>query len=161
MNDPTPAVYGSCPACGSASLYLGDGGHITCSSSDCPRPQLADELLGEIGDARQHGAYTFCPELVGHVNMTAFAKKISEKRIALSQRDKAADYAHQQKQRADSAEATIGQLRTLAHRWQAAVRPGEQHPAAAAMLNIIDGDGPSIAECAANDRNWDLEKTGE
>jgi len=106
---------------------------------------------------------------------------------------------------ARTADATLAQLRALAGRWQATVRPGEQHPAAAAILNIIDGngpsvaqtacthsfpdpypqpmdqicdcrhcgtsyaearrqrhdDGPSIAEAAAVDRNWDVEKAGE
>jgi len=57
--------------------------------------------------------------------------------------------------------AITGQLRDLATRWQATVRPGEQHPAAAAILNILDGDGPSVAEAAANDRRWPYEKAGE
>jgi len=34
--------------------------------------------------------------------------------------------------------AATGQLRALAGRWQATVRPGETHPAAAAILNILD-----------------------
>lgn len=57
--------------------------------------------------------------------------------------------------------AITGQLRDLAGRWQATVRPGETHPAAAAILGIIDGDGPSVRECAKADRVWPLEKAGE
>lgn len=58
--------------------------------------------------------------------------------------------------------AVTGQLRALATRWQATVRPGEQHPAAAAILNIIEGNGPSVREAAANDRRWfDCEKEGQ
>lgn len=57
--------------------------------------------------------------------------------------------------------AVTGQLRALASRWQATVRPGETHPAAAAILGIIDGDGPSVREAAVVDRNWDVEKAGE
>lgn len=57
--------------------------------------------------------------------------------------------------------AITGQLRDLAGRWQATVRPGEQHPAAAAILGIIDGDGPSVREAAEADRRWALEREGE
>lgn len=57
--------------------------------------------------------------------------------------------------------AVTGQLRALATRWQATVRPGEAHPAAAAILTILDGDGPSVQDCAAADRAWfDGEKAG-
>ena len=41
-------VQGRCPACGWASLFLGDGGHVTCSRLDCPGPCAADELLLEL-----------------------------------------------------------------------------------------------------------------
>ena len=57
--------------------------------------------------------------------------------------------------------AVTGQLRALATRWQATVRPGEPHPAAAAILNILDDAGPTVREAAANDRRWPLEKAGE
>lgn len=40
-----PLVQGRCPACGRASLFLGNGGHVTCSIIDCPNPSLADEQL--------------------------------------------------------------------------------------------------------------------
>mgnify|MGYP001569443309 FL=1 len=40
-------VVGYCPACGSQTLFLGDGGHVTCSRLDCPRPTAADELLAD------------------------------------------------------------------------------------------------------------------
>jgi hypothetical protein len=57
-------VQGRCPACRGASLFLGDGGHVTCSRLDCPNPTLADEQLhgetgqsdiGEIQVTRQRG----------------------------------------------------------------------------------------------------------
>lgn len=38
-------VQGRCPACRGASLFLGAGGHVTCSRIDCPGPTAADELL--------------------------------------------------------------------------------------------------------------------
>ncbi|MEU0160240.1 DUF6085 family protein [Streptomyces sp. NPDC006261] len=42
-----PDVQGRCPACGAASLFLGEGGHVTCSRSDCPDPCAADDMLGQ------------------------------------------------------------------------------------------------------------------
>jgi hypothetical protein len=45
-------VQGRCPACRGTSLFLGDGGHVTCRRLDCPGPCAADELLhGESGAA--------------------------------------------------------------------------------------------------------------
>lgn len=38
-------VHGVCPSCGTALLFLGDGGHITCSLHNCPDPTAADRLL--------------------------------------------------------------------------------------------------------------------
>ncbi|MET9445330.1 hypothetical protein [Streptomyces sp. NPDC006610] len=38
-------VQGRCPACGGNSLFLADGGHVTCSRLDCPNPSTADDLL--------------------------------------------------------------------------------------------------------------------
>lgn len=40
-----PDVAGSCPACGAASLFLGEGGHVTCARIECPNPCAADDLL--------------------------------------------------------------------------------------------------------------------
>lgn len=40
-------VVGYCPACGAASLFLADGGYITCSRLECSRPTAADELLAD------------------------------------------------------------------------------------------------------------------
>ncbi|WP_225825635.1 hypothetical protein [Streptomyces naphthomycinicus] len=70
------------------------------------RDALAADLA-ELTQARQHSAFTFCPQLVGHVTVAEFARKISEKRTALAQREEAVRYANQQKQRADQAEAKV------------------------------------------------------
>jgi hypothetical protein len=43
--DPRQDVAGRCPACHGTSLFLGSGGHVTCSRIDCPDPSLADTLL--------------------------------------------------------------------------------------------------------------------
>lgn len=40
-----PLVKGCCPACGTAGLFLGDGGYVTCSLIGCPEPDAASTLL--------------------------------------------------------------------------------------------------------------------
>lgn len=40
-----PDVTGECPACGKELLYLADGGNVTCSVSDCPKPDAASLAL--------------------------------------------------------------------------------------------------------------------
>lgn len=40
-------VVGYCPACGGSSLFLGDGGYVTCSRSDCPNPAAASDILDD------------------------------------------------------------------------------------------------------------------
>ena len=45
-------IQGRCPACRWQSLFLGDGGHVTCSRLECLDPCAADQLLhGENGPA--------------------------------------------------------------------------------------------------------------
>ncbi|HEX5565875.1 MAG TPA: DUF6085 family protein, partial [Streptomyces sp.] len=50
-------VQGRCPACGGASLFLGEGGHVTCSRIDCPDPSAVDDLL--------HGGEAALTQLLG------------------------------------------------------------------------------------------------
>ncbi|MCY0928343.1 DUF6085 family protein [Streptomyces sp. H27-H1] len=45
MPEAYPEVQGRCPACGGASLFLGDGGYVTCSRIDCPDPEAATRIL--------------------------------------------------------------------------------------------------------------------
>ncbi|SDL28672.1 hypothetical protein SAMN05421806_12569 [Streptomyces indicus] len=40
-----PHVAGRCPACGHSSLFLGDGGYVTCSMRECPQPDAASTVL--------------------------------------------------------------------------------------------------------------------
>ncbi|WP_109000813.1 hypothetical protein [Streptomyces rishiriensis] len=40
-----PLVKGRCPACGRASLFLGNGGYVTCSVIECAEPDAASTLL--------------------------------------------------------------------------------------------------------------------
>lgn len=87
--------------------------HLTSDALDDlydERDALASDLA-ELTQARQHGAFTFCPQLVGHVTVAEFARKISEKRTALAQREEAVRYANEQKQRADQLHTQITALR--------------------------------------------------
>ncbi|PWI16036.1 hypothetical protein DI272_19080 [Streptomyces sp. Act143] len=45
--DAKPRVQGRCPTCGSETLHLGDGGHITCARLECPDRHAAGDLLGD------------------------------------------------------------------------------------------------------------------
>lgn len=40
-------IEGYCPACGKASLFRGDGGHITCGVIECPDPCIVDKILSD------------------------------------------------------------------------------------------------------------------
>ncbi|WP_328434532.1 hypothetical protein [Streptomyces sp. NBC_00425] len=42
-----PDVQGHCPACGSETLVLGDGGHVQCTRLECPDKTAASSLLGD------------------------------------------------------------------------------------------------------------------
>lgn len=46
-----PLVQGACPACHSASLFLGNGGYVTCSQAACPEPDAATTVLEREADA--------------------------------------------------------------------------------------------------------------
>lgn len=48
---PFVTVQGRCPACGWQSLFLGDGGYVTCSRVECGDPCAATDLLER--DTRQ------------------------------------------------------------------------------------------------------------
>ncbi|MFD7093363.1 DUF6085 family protein [Streptomyces xanthophaeus] len=42
---PLPDVQGRCPACRATSLFLADGGYVTCSRIDCPDPEAVTKVL--------------------------------------------------------------------------------------------------------------------
>jgi hypothetical protein len=51
---PRETVAGHCPACRRESLFLGDGGHVTCARDECLNPSAADQQLhGELQIPRQ------------------------------------------------------------------------------------------------------------
>lgn len=45
MPDAFPEVQGRCPACRGQSLFLGDGGYVTCARIECPEPDAATRVL--------------------------------------------------------------------------------------------------------------------
>jgi hypothetical protein len=40
-----PVVKGMCPSCGSRSLFLAVGGHVTCANLSCKDPTSAADAL--------------------------------------------------------------------------------------------------------------------
>lgn len=52
---PNPKVTGRCPMCNTQSLFLGDGGHVTCSILKCRDPGAATDLLSEAFQYYQLG----------------------------------------------------------------------------------------------------------
>lgn len=79
-------VQGRCPACGHQSLFLGEGGHVTCSRGACPAPYAADDLLESAGDnsvdlaerhastqaVAQHFAYSHLPPHLQAVSVRCY-----------------------------------------------------------------------------------------
>lgn len=43
------AVAGRCPACRTSSLFVSDGGHVTCCQDACPNREAASQLLYAAG----------------------------------------------------------------------------------------------------------------
>ena len=40
-------IAGYCPACGGSSLFVAEGGYITCSRADCPEPTAVADILDD------------------------------------------------------------------------------------------------------------------
>lgn len=47
MSDKMQKVMGFCPMGCGATLFLGEGGHVTCSFVECPAPDAVDRLLAD------------------------------------------------------------------------------------------------------------------
>lgn len=43
-SEPQPRIVTPCPACGGRSLFIGSGGHLTCSYIPCRNPSVASEI---------------------------------------------------------------------------------------------------------------------
>jgi hypothetical protein len=46
-------IQGKCPACGRGSLFIGEGGYLTCSHLECPDPEAPTKALEETSAAEQ------------------------------------------------------------------------------------------------------------
>ena len=58
MNEKTQAIQTPCPSCGSKSLFIGTGGHLTCSWLECEEPGLERkiaQLKAEKNILLEHG----------------------------------------------------------------------------------------------------------
>lgn len=56
---PVSDVAGYCPMGCGHTLFVGSGGHITCSWAHCPNPSAVDELLADravVDEAREEQA---------------------------------------------------------------------------------------------------------
>lgn len=51
--DGFPKVQGRCPACGLSSLFLGNGGYVTCGNLSCPDPAAASSRIEHGKDPDQ------------------------------------------------------------------------------------------------------------
>lgn len=41
-------IAGQCPRCGKRELFVGVGGHLTCSNGECPEPNAPDRFMAEM-----------------------------------------------------------------------------------------------------------------
>lgn len=48
-------MEGRCPSCGNETLFLGVGGHVTCSWHECKQPEAATEALAVVPEMREQG----------------------------------------------------------------------------------------------------------
>lgn len=46
-----------CPSCNGRNIFIGTGGHLTCSYIECPEPVIAqkiDDLMNELAEYKEH-----------------------------------------------------------------------------------------------------------
>ena len=60
-----------------------------------------------------------------------------------------------------AAEERLARVRSLADRWENALAPDRAYARSLRAALAAPDDGPSVAEAAEQDRNWDLQKGGE
>lgn len=190
-----PLVQGRCPACGHASLFLGNGGHVTCSIIDCPNPSLADEQLhGEqpvkaATEATQPAKSPLREQIAAAIYEKCnpgyrWADAHPDDELAYGSDADAAltvvlphgkfigDQLRDSETRRAEERTVLAEVlghfvhkghpgepclssgwiseRTVA-RWRAVLYPPTPAP----------GSGPTVAEAAQADRNWDVQKGGE
>jgi hypothetical protein len=154
-------VQGRCPACRWSSLFLGDGGHVTCSRLECPNPSLADDLLhaesepallAAIGRVRKLGAELFVD------GATRTHRAIGRQILNALQPPEDGEPTDGCTTACDGVTGIRGLLEHVGVDTTGRdITVGGRTVDAAPAHN----DGPSIAECAQADRRWPLEKHGE
>lgn len=135
-----PLVQGKCPACGRTSLFLGDGGYVTCSIIDCPNPSAADELL--CGDAAT-------PLARAEAELADMTRDRNRQQWYVAENDRKRKV---QRGRADQAEATLACVRTvvagIAHTTSAGISDYDigRHDLAVAVTAVLDARVPAATE---------------
>lgn len=77
-------VQGRCPACGAASLFLGEGGHVTCARIECSDPSAADDMLHGGEEALVHAlgggrtAHVIAHTLTAHGHSLADVRRMTD-----------------------------------------------------------------------------------
>ncbi|MFE2164848.1 DUF6085 family protein [Streptomyces sp. NPDC059447] len=89
-----PSVQGRCPACHGQSLFLGEGGYVTCARIDCPDPEAATRILEQridytkIREIAVEGAgtwYPTCPE-GQHIEHPGYTCEDADRMAAVGQK---------------------------------------------------------------------------
>ncbi|MGW2223850.1 DUF6085 family protein [Streptomyces formicae] len=126
-------VQGRCPACCGTSLMLAAGGHVTCRRLNCPNPCAADRLL--------HGEAT---------------QALPDNPATIIDTAERASVVH-------GCPPDGSGLTPCCGRTPFELPASDQMAIASSRITCRGPahDGPSIAEAAADDRRWDLEKAGE
>lgn len=69
-----PRIVTRCPSCGSQTLFIGDGGHLTCALIGCPNPSVGRATDQLKADATEFAAVTAL--LARAVRMPGIADRI-------------------------------------------------------------------------------------
>ncbi|GGV46017.1 DUF6085 family protein [Streptomyces spectabilis] len=150
-----PRVQGRCPACRGASLFLGTGGHVTCSRSDCPNPCAADDLLHGSPDVA-----TLTARLRVATTELARLGEGEEKPARENSFPTPGEWIWRWNRATPATRlSVIAQLLDAARHMRQCDQPA---PAATEATKAPPYDGPTVAEAAAEDRRWwNSEKDGE
>jgi predicted RNase H-like nuclease (RuvC/YqgF family) len=135
-----PRIATRCPACGGSTLFVGHGGHLTCSRLKCPNPSVADEIK-RVADKCDEYRQRWNGLDVEREKWAALARENEDLRqqVSEAQRETELETAHgrqtaatinaafaREKQRADKAEKALAE----ATEW----RPMREHIAAPTIV---------------------------
>lgn len=71
-----PSVQGKCPECGSRSLFVGEGGYVTCSRIGCDDPSAPSKALGVEFDEERSDEEA--DEIYAHSSTTGAYYRVTE-----------------------------------------------------------------------------------